>query len=117
MNVLYDGIENVEYEYIDWSILDVNVMSMYLIIIEGNYGAIDSGYSARHSYYIIIFSSSLYTLQANLIIYSKFISSGEMVFEGTYYFPININYHYYVSPKIKVLLQSVPQAYDICRRA
>ena len=92
-------------------------MNVSLIIIEENYGVIDSGYSACHSYYIIIFSSSLYTLQANLIIYSKFISSGEIVFEGTYYFPININYHYYVSPKIKLLLLSVPQAYDLCRRA
>ena len=74
---------------------------MSLIIIERNYGAIDADYSTYHGYYIIIFSSSLYNLQVDLNIDVQVTSSGEMVCEGTYYFPINRNSHYYVSPKNK----------------
>ena len=59
---------------------------MYLIIIEGNYGDIDSNYSTCHGYYIIIFSPSSYTLKSDLSIDGQVISSGEMVFEGTYFF-------------------------------
>ena len=70
---------------------------MYLIITKGNYYAIDSDDSECHVYYIIRFSSTPYTLQEDLNIDGQLISSGEMVFEGTYYFPININFHYYVS--------------------
>ena len=63
--------------------------------MEGNYGTIDADVSTYHGYYIIRFSSSPYTLQADLSIYGQFISSGEMVCEGNY-FSININSHYYV---------------------
>ena len=64
-------------------ILDDNVMKMYLIIMEGKYGAIDADDYSCHAYYTIKFSSSPYNLQADLSIYGKVISSGEMVFEGT----------------------------------
>ena len=74
-------------------------MNMCLIIIEENYGAIDADYSTYHGYYIIIFSSSLYNLQADLNIDGQVIYSDEMVCEGTYYFPVNINSCYYVSTK------------------
>ena len=40
MNFLYDGTENLEYECINQTILNGNVMNMTLIIMEGNYGAI-----------------------------------------------------------------------------
>ena len=36
-----------------------------------------------------------------MIIDGQVISSGEMVCEGTYLFPININSHYYVLQKTK----------------
>ena len=39
---------------------------------------------------------SSYTLQVDLITDGKVISSGEIVCEGTSFFPININYRYYV---------------------
>ena len=42
--------------------------------------------------------SSICTLQTDLNIYGQVVSSGEMVCEGTYYLPITINYHDYVSP-------------------
>ena len=64
---------------------------MSLIIMEGNYGAIDADDSSCNGYYIIKISSSPYTLQSDLIIDGQVISSGEMVCEGTYFFPININ--------------------------
>ena len=76
-------------------------MNIPLIIIEGNYGVIDSGDSTCHSYYIIRFSSCPYTLQVELIIYGQVVSSGKMVCEETCYFPININSRYCVSPKNK----------------
>ena len=63
-------------------------MNVSLIIIEENYGVIDSGYSACHSYYIIIFSSYPYTFQEDFNIYVKVVSSGEMVCEGTYIFQL-----------------------------
>ena len=76
-------------------------MNMYLIITEASYGAIDASDYACHDYYIIIFSSYTYTLQVYLNIYGRFISLGEMVCEGTYYFSISINYNDYVPPKHK----------------
>ena len=76
-------------------------MNMYLIINELNCCAIDADDYACNGYYIIRFSSSAYTLQVNLNIDGQIISSDEMVCEGTYYFPTNINSHDYVSPKNK----------------
>ena len=99
MYFLDDVTENVEYEYINWNILDGNDMNMYLIIIEVNYSTIYDDYSTWHGYYIIIFSSSPYTLQADFNIEGQVISSGEIVCEVTYYFPINTNSNYYVTPK------------------
>ena len=60
-------------------------MNMYLIITEGNYGAIDAGDSSCNGYSIIKMSSSTYTIQANLSIDGKVISSSEIVCEGTYF--------------------------------
>ena len=70
---------------------------MYLIIIEGHYGAIDADDYSWHVYYIIKISSSTYTLQSDLIIDGQVISSSEKLCEGTSFFPININSHYYVN--------------------
>ena len=64
--------------------------------MEGNYGAIDTDNSSCNGYYIIKFSSSLYTLQADLSIDGQDISSGTILFQGTYFFPISINSRYYV---------------------
>ena len=58
-------------------------MNMSLIIMAGNYVAIDFDDSTCYGYYIIRFSSSSYNIQSYLSIYCKFISSGEMVCEGT----------------------------------
>ena len=77
-------------------------MNMSLIIMEGNHGAIDANDSTRHGYYIIKISSSTYTLQEDLSIDGQFISSVEMLCEGTYFFPINTNYCYYVLQKIQL---------------
>ena len=49
---------------------------MYLIMMEGNYGAIDDNDSTCHGYYIIIFSSSPYNLQYELSIDGQAISFG-----------------------------------------
>ena len=105
MNFVDYGTEEEYYEQINWDILDGNVMNMSLIIMEGKYGAIDADNSSCHGYYIIIYFPSPYTLQADLSIDSQVISSGEMVCEGTYFFPININSHYYVLQKINSLTQ------------
>ena len=66
-------------------ILDGNVISMSLIILEGKYVAIDTDDSWCHGYYIIKFSSSPYNLQVYLSIDGQVISSGEIIFEGTYF--------------------------------
>ena len=80
-------------------------MKMYLVIMEVKYGDIDAGYYSCNGYYIIIFSSSPYTLQEYLSIDGQVISSGEMVCDGTYLFPINSNSHYYVLQKINPITQ------------
>ena len=68
-----------------------------VILYEGGFVAIDADNNSRYSYYIINISSSLYTIQEDLNIDGQVISSVEIFFEGTYYFPININSCYYVS--------------------
>ena len=78
-------------------------MNMSLIIIEGTYGAIDADDSSCHGYYILGFSSFLYTLQVDLSIYGRVIYSGEMVFEGKYFCSININSNYYFYKKLNPL--------------
>ena len=76
-------------------------MNMYLVVTKRNYGAIDYGNYSCHDYHIIKISSPPYTFQSDLNIDVKVVSSSEMVCEGTYYFPIIINYHYYASPENK----------------
>ena len=61
-------------------------MNMSLIIMEGHYGDIDSEDYTCNGYYIIKFSSCLYTLQADLSIDGQVISSGEIICEGNYFF-------------------------------
>ena len=61
-------------------------MNMSLIIMEDNYVAIDSENYTCNGYYIIKFSSCLYTLQADLSIDGQVISSGEIICEGNYFF-------------------------------
>ena len=97
------GTYEEDCEHINRNILDGNVMNMSLIIMEENYGAIYDDDSSCHGYYIIKISSSPYTLQSDLRIYVQIISSGEMVWEGTYFFPININSHHYVLQKTKYI--------------
>ena len=78
-------------------------MNMYLIITEGKYGAIYADDSSCHGYYIIKFSSSPYTFQADLSIDGQVIFYHEMVCYGTYFSPININSNYYVSQRTKYI--------------
>ena len=56
------GTYEEEYKHINQNILDGNVINMSLIIMEGNYGSIDSDCSTCHGYHIIRFTSSPYTL-------------------------------------------------------
>ena len=63
-------------KHINQPILDDIVVNMYLIIMEGKYGAIDVDDNSWHCYYIIKFSSSPYTLQSLFSIDGQVISSG-----------------------------------------
>ena len=53
-------------------------MNMSLITMKGKYGAIYADYYSCHGYFIIKFSSTLYNLQADLIIDGQVIYSSEM---------------------------------------
>ena len=86
MNFLDDIKYEEEYKHINQTIIDVNLMNTYLIIMEGDYVAIDADDYTCHGYYIIIFYSSPYILQADFSVDVQVISSGEMVCEGTYIF-------------------------------
>ena len=66
MNFLDYVTNNVEYECINITILDGNVMKISLIITEVNYGDIDDNDSACHGYNIIRLYSYTYILQADL---------------------------------------------------
>ena len=57
------GTDEEIYKHIHRTILDGNMMNMYLIIMEVKYGAIDTDDSSCHGYYIIKFSSSPYNLK------------------------------------------------------
>ena len=92
---LDDGTDEEYYENINWNIIDGNVTNMSLIIMKGKNGVIDTDDSSCHGYYIINVSWIPYTLQSDLSIYGQVISSGEIVCEGTYFFPIIINSHCY----------------------
>ena len=69
-------------------------MNMSLVIMEGIYGSIDADYSSCHGYYIVKISSYPYTFQADLSIDGQVISFGEVLYEVTYLFSINIKPHY-----------------------
>ena len=101
--ILDDGTDEEIYEHINQTIIDGNVMNMSLIITEGKYGAIDADDYSCLGYFIIKFSSSPYTLQSDLSIYGQVISSVEKVCDGTYSFPIKINFHYYMLKIIKFI--------------
>ena len=51
-------------------------MNMYLVFMEGKYGAIDIDDSSCYGYYIIKFSSSPFTPQSDFSIDGKVIYSG-----------------------------------------
>ena len=59
-----DGTEKVDYECISRNIIDGNIMNMYLIITERNYGAINADNSSYNGCYTIRFSSPPHTLQS-----------------------------------------------------
>ena len=96
-----DGTDEEYYEHINRTIIDGNVMNMYLIIMEGKYGATDAHNFSCHGYYIIKISSYPYTLQSDLSIDGQVIYSGEILCEGNDFFPININSNHYVLQKTK----------------
>ena len=58
---------------------------MSLIIVKGKYGAIDTGDSSCHGYYIIKFYSLIYIFQSDLSIDGQVLSSVEIVCEGTHF--------------------------------
>ena len=76
----------VDYEYINKTILDGNVMNLSLIISKRNYGAIYADDTSCQGYYIIKIYISPYTLQGDLNIYGRVIYSGEIVRDGSYFF-------------------------------
>ena len=79
LNFSYNGTDEKIYKHINQTILDGNVMNIYLIIMLGKYGAIDNDDYYCHGYYIIKFSSSTYTLKIDLSSDGQVISSGKMV--------------------------------------
>ena len=65
-------------------------MNMSLIIMEDYFGSIDADDYTFHCYYIIILSSSPYTLQDDLSIDRQVIYYGELVCDGTFFQSISI---------------------------
>ena len=61
------------YSHINRTIIGGNMVNISFIIMEDEYGVIDTDDSSCHGYYIINFSSFPYTLQADLSIDGKVI--------------------------------------------
>ena len=76
MNFIDDGPDNVDYEFKYRTIIDGNVMNVSLIILKGDYCAVDAGDTSLQSYYIIIFTLDPYTLQEELNIDGQSIYFG-----------------------------------------
>ena len=68
MKFVDDGTDEEDYEHINRTNFDINVMKISLIITKGKYGAIDADYYSCRGYYIINFYSSPYTLKPDLYI-------------------------------------------------
>ena len=81
MNFVDDVTDEEDYEHINKTFIDGNVMNMSFIIMEGKCGDIDDDDSLCYCYYNIKFYSSPYTLQADLRIDGQVISLDEMVCE------------------------------------
>ena len=62
MKLLGDVTYAAEYENINITIIDGNVTNVSLIITTGDFGASDAYDTSCHSYYIIRFPLSTYTL-------------------------------------------------------
>ena len=103
MIFLNDGKYGEYYENINQTVIHGNVVNISLIITKVKYGALDTDDSSCHGCYIIKFYSMPYTLQADLSIDGQVISSGKIVYEGTYFFPISNNYIYYGLQKTKYI--------------
>ena len=86
IDFLDDRTDEEYYKNINQTILGGNVMNMSLITMEGKYGAIDTNNSSCHGYYIIKFSLSPYTLQADFIIDGQVISYGKNYVKELIYF-------------------------------
>ena len=71
MNFIDDGIDEEWHKNINRTIIDGNVMNISLIIMEGNYGAIDADDSTRDGYYIIRFFYLHIPFNQNLVYTSK----------------------------------------------
>ena len=76
-------------------------MNMYLILMEVKDGAVYTDDYSCHGYHIIKFSSSLYTLQEDLCTDGQVVFFSEIVCEGSCFFPVNINSHYYFLQKTR----------------
>ena len=66
--LLDDGTYEEIFTLINLTIFDGNAKNISLIAMARKYGAIDTDDSSSHGYYIKKFSSSPYTLQADLSI-------------------------------------------------
>ena len=105
-NSLYNGTYKCIYKHINRTIFDGTLLYMSLIVVEVKYGEIDTHDSSYHGYFIINSSSYTYTLQTDLSIYGHIISYREMVFEGTYLFPVKNNFFLQRNKSINMIFYS-----------
>ena len=74
MNFLDGVTENVDYEFINRNIIGGFVMSIFFFITKVNYGSIDADDTSCHGFYIIRFSSYIYSLQVDKDVYVQVVS-------------------------------------------
>ena len=85
-----------------------NVTNMLLIFSKETCVSVVDDDTSWYGYYLIVFSSSPFTLQWDLNIFGQVISSDEMVCEGYYLPPIIINYNYCASSTNKTNNTVIP---------
>ena len=66
MNFIVDGNDHIDYEHIKWDIIDGSFSSISLVISKGKFGVIYDEDLSFNDHYIIMFSSTPYTLQEDV---------------------------------------------------
>ena len=71
---------------------------MASLVESGKYVAVNTTDTSTNGFYVIMFTSGVYTLQENTTIHGKFITAGELVVKAKYLCSNQIDIDWYWNP-------------------